>query len=91
MRSLLQGAVVASFLIAANLVAAGVVLAMGKGLQALAPAWHSPWPWLAVGAAGALAAYFFLLGVMRVSSRRHSFGSADPNEGLESWSRQRGG
>ena len=91
MKTFLEGAVVAAFFIASNVVAAGVVLALGKGLQAVAPAWHSPWPWLAVGAAGALAAYHFLRGVMALTARRHLLGSADPNEGLESGSRQRGG
>jgi hypothetical protein len=91
MTAFLQGAVVAAFLIASNVIAAGVVLALGKGLQFVAPAWYSPWPWLAVCAAGALAAYLFLLGVMRGAARRHLFEFADPNKGLKSLLRQRGG
>ena len=79
-----KGLVVIALLIAANVVAAGVVLVLGKGLQAVAPALHSPWLWLAVGAAGAFAAYFFLRGAMRVAAWRPFVGFADPKKGLKS-------
>ena len=98
MSALFQGAVVAAFFFAANVVAAGVVLVLGKMLQAIAPAWHSPWPWILICAAGALAAFLFLRGAMlyaaersRTTTRRINAAKPDPLKGLQSAAGRRGG
>ena len=82
---LLSGIVLVAVFLAANVVAAGVVLVLG-GLLRRAPALDgSPWAWMAVLAAGAFAAVIFLRGAMSFCGRR------DPNKGLESAHGQRGG
>lgn len=85
MTFLLQGAVIVGFFLAANIVAAGVVLVLGRLLQAIAPGWSSPWPWLLICAAGAIAAYLFLKGAMFFAAERN------PHKGLQSGAGRRGG
>jgi hypothetical protein len=81
---ILEGAVVVGFFVAANVVAAGVVLVLGTMLNLAAPSWHSPWPWLVVGAAGALAAYLFLKGAMRCAAEWSIAAQRNPKKGLQS-------
>lgn len=81
----LQALVLICLFLAANVVAAGVVLVLGQMLQAMAPTWRSPWPWLLIGGAGAAAAYLFLKGALFFAADR------DPYKGLQSVSGQRGG
>lgn len=65
MRSLLAWVVLASLFVAANVVAAGVMLVLGRALQMLLPSdAAAPWIMYAAGAAGALAAVLFLRGAM---------------------------
>jgi uncharacterized protein (DUF983 family) len=80
-RTLLQGTILATLFVAANVVGAGVVLVLGLMLQALAPTWQSPWPWFVVCAAGVGAALTFLKGALvyaqeraRVQCRAHHRG-----------------
>lgn len=98
MRILVQGVAIVGLFVAANGVAAGVVLVLGLAVRAIAPSWYSPWPWLVIGVAGAGAAYFFLKGIMFFAAERAARGrrrlfvaATDPNKGLESASGQRGG
>jgi nitroreductase len=70
MRTFLQGAVLATMFVAANVVGAGVVLVLGLMLQAIAPAWQSPWPWFVVCAAGVGAALTFLKGALVYAQER---------------------
>lgn len=65
MKSLAGAAVILILFLLANVVAAGVVLVLGQALQAIAPGWESPWPWLVIGAAGAVTAYLFLKAALR--------------------------
>ncbi len=71
--------------VAANVVAAGVVQVLGQMLQAAGPASSSPWPWLVIGAAGAVAAYLFLKGALFFAAERN------PYKGLQSGAGRRGG
>lgn len=69
MNGVLQGAVVVAFFIAANVVAAGVALVLGL-LLLKTPAASSPWAWLLVGIAAALAAYLFVKGAAFSAAER---------------------
>jgi hypothetical protein len=98
MRGIAQGLIVIGLLVAANVVAAGVVLVLGRSLLAIDASWTAPWPWLLIGALGAGAAYLFLKGTMlfvaeRAASaqRRLCVANENPNKGLESASGRRGG
>ena len=92
MKTFLQGVVLISLFVMANVVAAGVILVLGKTLQAVAPTWTSPWPWLLICWAGALAAIGFVRWTMLFAERGQSFfGLRDPHKGLECRSARRGG
>ena len=84
MNGVLQAAVVVAFFLAANVVAAGVALVLGMVLLAT-PAASSPFAWLVVGIAAALAAYLFLKGAMFFAAERN------PYKGLKSGTGRRGG
>lgn len=66
----LEGAVLVGAFIATNIVAAGVVLVLGLMYQAAVPNWISPLPWILICAAGALAAFVFLRGLMLFAAER---------------------
>ena len=55
--------------LAANVVAAGVVLVLGLIFQTIIPGWSSPWPWFVIGGAGAIAAYLFAKGALATLPR----------------------
>jgi hypothetical protein len=64
MRKLLEGLILIGVFVAANVVAAGVMLVLGQVIQAIAPACDSPWPWFMTGTAGVFAALVFLKGML---------------------------
>lgn len=67
MTGFLQGAVLIAFFVAANVVAAGVVLVLGLIFK---PPTDTAWPWIFICAAGAIAAYLFLKGAAICASER---------------------
>ncbi len=69
MKSFLEGAVVVAFLLAANIVGAGVIQVLGGILQRVLPGLESPWPWFLICAAAAIAAFLFLRGAMCYANR----------------------
>lgn len=69
MNTFFQGAVIVGFLFAANVVAGGVWIVLGGIVQKIFPGIESPWPWLFVGAAAAIAAFLFLRGAMCYANR----------------------
>jgi len=65
MRTALAWVVIASLFAAANVVAAGVMLVLGRALQDFFPSQDATvWIMYAAGAAGALAAVLFLRGAL---------------------------
>ncbi len=60
MRAAAGAAVVLALFLAANIVAAAIVLGLGLLFRALAPGSSSPWPWVVICGAAAIAAYYFL-------------------------------
>ena len=64
MRSFAQGLALVGLFLAANVVAAGVMLFLGRSFQNIAPGVESPWPWFLIGIAGVLAGYCFLRGAL---------------------------
>ncbi len=70
MTSFFQALVVMGFFVAANVVAAGVILVLGMAMQRAAPALESPLAWIIICAGGALAAYLFLKGAIICAGER---------------------
>lgn len=89
MNTFFQGALVVGFMVAANVVAAGVWLVLGGILQKMAPGIEAPWPWILIGAAAAIAAFLFLRGAMCYANRvpliqwRHASGEARSTHGAD--------
>lgn len=87
---MIRGLIVLALFVAANLLAAGVVLGLGLALQAIAPMWISPLPWVAIGAASIAAAVLFLKHAV-LAPRVFLVDRVNPNKGLNSAKSRRGG
>lgn len=68
MRTLLAGVAIVAVLLAANVVAAGVLALLGGLVKDIAPAAGSQgWPWMLVGAAAIGATLMFLRGTIHTA------------------------